>query len=164
MKLLGGGGTGGGAPNRCREQTAGSITVHGWSCPQDICQQSVWYEFDLNGGAREKRCLFGTSGSTSLQRVTRHKNTPITAKCYKQHIVTWERRSTWNTMHTITLVNTCNKTCFSSGAVHLPVLMCTKCYILYIMCSVRLESERELHHVGVRRLSSDFFKFLLFYV
>lgn len=52
-----------------------NTTAHGWSCPQDVSSESVWFE----RGSETKTTWSGieTLGPTSIQRVTRHKNTPV---------------------------------------------------------------------------------------
>ncbi len=68
------------APNRCREQTRGG---YNWTrmklptrCLLRISLARVWFELE---GANWS--LIGTSGPTSIQRVTRHKNTLISSRC-----------------------------------------------------------------------------------
>lgn len=69
-KLLGGGVR---QKHRADREVA---TGRGWSCPQDtllrISLACIWCS--LGGGGGQTEGLIGTWGSTSIQRVTRHKN------------------------------------------------------------------------------------------
>lgn len=94
-----------GGPNRCREQT------RRLQLDMDEVAHKLLIEdqFDWCSVCVLERGRRGGSGPTSIQRVTRDTKTHWSVPNPKYHIFTWERRSTWNTMHRVTNIITFNK-------------------------------------------------------